>query len=51
VEALHTVYKQVGASTRVIHVFDREGDIAEVFEQVRQLEQVVYAHDLHRLKQ
>jgi len=31
---------QVGASTRVIHVFDREGDIAEVFEQVRQLEQV-----------
>ena len=40
VEALHTVSKQVGASTHVIHVFDREGDITEVFEQVRQLEQV-----------
>jgi hypothetical protein len=49
VEALKTVDKQVGASTRVIHVFDREGDIAEVFEQVRQLEQagvvVRAAHD------
>jgi intracellular sulfur oxidation DsrE/DsrF family protein len=39
VEALKTVDKQVGASTRVIHVFDREGDIAEVFEQVRRLKQ------------
>ncbi len=38
-EALKTVGKQVGASTRVIHVFDREGDIAEVFEQARQLGQ------------
>ncbi len=38
VEAIKTVGKQVGAATRVIHVFDREGDIAEVFEQVRQLE-------------
>ncbi len=38
VEAIKTVDKQVGAATRVIHVFDREGDIAEVFEQVRQLE-------------
>ena len=28
---------QVEASTRVIHVFDREGDITEVFDQVRQL--------------
>lgn len=37
VEALTQVDKQVEASTRVIHVFDREGDIAEVFEQVRQL--------------
>ena len=40
VEALKMVGKQVGASTRVIHVFDREGDITEVFEQVRRLEQV-----------
>jgi hypothetical protein len=40
VEALETVNKQVGASTRVLHVFDREGDIAEVFEQARQLEQI-----------
>jgi len=49
VEALQTVDKQVGASTRVIHVFDREGDIAEVFEQARQLQQggvvVRAAHD------
>ena len=29
--------KQVEANTRVIHIFDREGDIAEVFDQVRQL--------------
>ena len=49
VEALKTVNKLVGASTRVIHVFDREGDIAEVFEQARQLGQtgmvVRAAHD------
>ena len=49
VEALKTVSQQVGASTHVMHVFDREGDIAEVFEQVRQLEQagvvVRAAHD------
>jgi len=49
VEALQTVDKQVGASTRVIHLFDREGDITEVFEQVRQLQQtgvvVRAAHD------
>lgn len=49
VEALETVNKQIGASTRAIHVFDREGDIAEVFEQARQLEQagvvVRAAHD------
>jgi hypothetical protein len=37
VEALKQVDKQVEASTRVIHVFDREGDISEVFDQVRQL--------------
>lgn len=49
VEALKTIDKQVDASTRVIHVFDREGDIAEVFEQARQLEHagvvVRAAHD------
>ncbi len=38
VEALCAVDKQVEANTRVIHVFDREGDIAEVFDQVRQLQ-------------
>ncbi len=38
VEALKTVNKQIDTATRGIHVFDREGDIAEVFEQVRQLE-------------
>lgn len=37
VEALTEVEKQVEASTRVIHIFDREGDITEVFDQVRQL--------------
>lgn len=49
VEALQTVDKQVSTLTRVIHVFDREGDIAEVLEQVRQLKQagvvVRAAHD------
>lgn len=34
VEAMTTVEDQVSPSTRVIHVFDREGDIAEVFEQL-----------------
>ncbi len=37
VEALMEVEKQVEVNTRVIHIFDREGDIAEVFNQVRQL--------------
>jgi hypothetical protein len=37
VEALCAVDKQVERNTRVIHVFAREGDIAEVFAQVRQL--------------
>jgi len=37
VEALTELEKQVEANTRVIHVFDREGDISEVFDQVRQL--------------
>ncbi|WP_332864959.1 hypothetical protein [Pannus brasiliensis] len=29
--------KQVEGNTRVIHVFDRKGDIAEVFDRVREL--------------
>ncbi len=37
VEAMTTVEKQVEDSTRVIHVFDREGDIAEVFNQLNEL--------------
>lgn len=37
VEALCAVDKQVEGNTRVIHIFDREGDIAEVFDRVRQL--------------
>ena len=37
VEALMEVEKQVEVNTRVIHIFDREGDISEVFNQVRQL--------------
>ncbi len=38
VEALKTVEAEVSESSiRVIHVFDREGDISEVFDQVRQL--------------
>lgn len=38
VEALTTVGQKVGRFTRVIHTFDREGDITEVFNQVRQLQ-------------
>lgn len=38
VEALTKVEQKVGTSTRVIHVFDREGDIAEVFDCVPQLQ-------------
>ena len=38
VEAQKKVEKAVDASTRKIHVFDREGDIAEVFEQLNELE-------------
>ena len=37
VEAMTTLEQQIVASTRVIHVFDREGDIAEVFDQVNRL--------------
>lgn len=49
VEALNEVEKTVESNTRVIHIFDREGDIAEVFDQVRQLKHtgvlVRAAHD------
>lgn len=38
VEALTTVEKLVSKQTRVVHAFDREGDITEVFDQVRQLQ-------------
>jgi hypothetical protein len=38
VEALTTVENLVSRHTRVIHVFDREGDITEVFDQIRQLQ-------------
>ncbi len=37
VEAMMALEQEVAASTRVIHVFDREGDIAEVFDQVNEL--------------
>jgi len=49
VEAMETVELSVPPSTRVIHVFDREGDIAEVFEQARRCQHsgvvVRSAHD------
>ena len=38
VEALTTVESLVSKSSRMIHVFDREGDITEVFDKVRQLQ-------------
>ena len=37
VEAMMRVEREVQPSTRVIHVFDREGDIAEVFDQINTL--------------
>jgi hypothetical protein len=37
VEALTNVDRKVSKSTRKIHTFDREGDIAEVFDAVRQI--------------
>ncbi|NEQ55619.1 MAG: IS4 family transposase [Leptolyngbya sp. SIO3F4] len=37
VEAMTKLEQEVAVSTRVIHVFDREGDIAEVFDQVNEL--------------
>lgn len=49
VEAMLETEKKVEASTRLIHVFDREGDITEVFDRVRQLKHtgvlVRAAHD------
>ncbi len=39
VEALTKIEQKVSSCTRVIHVFDREGDIAEVFDSARQLQQ------------
>ncbi|HEY9826743.1 MAG TPA: IS4 family transposase [Stenomitos sp.] len=38
VEALEQGTKRVQGSTKVIHIFDREGDISEVFEKVCHLE-------------
>ncbi|MDZ8071168.1 MAG: IS4 family transposase [Nostoc sp. DedQUE08] len=38
VEALTTVENLVSKHTQVIHAFDREGDITEVFDKVRQLQ-------------
>ena len=38
VEAMENVESLVSKSTKVIHIFDREGDITEVFDKVRQLE-------------
>jgi hypothetical protein len=37
VEAIEQLEQKVESSTRIIHVFDREGDITEVFDKVRQL--------------
>lgn len=49
VEALTKIEQKVSTSTRVIHVFDREGDIAEVFDCVRHMQHtgvlVRAAHD------
>ncbi len=38
VEALTRVEKLMSRHTRVVHAFDREGDITEVFDRVRQLQ-------------
>ena len=54
VEAMQDVEKIVSPSTRSIHVFDREGDIAEVFERLNRLNNtgvVVRASHNRRLKQ
>lgn len=39
VEAMTHLEKEIDNSTRVIHVFDREGDITEVFDQALKLKQ------------
>jgi len=48
-QQLEATSKLIGQKTHVIHIFDREGDIAEVFNQVGQMEQtgvlVRAAHD------
>jgi hypothetical protein len=36
VESINELEKQVDVSTKVIHIFDREGDLTEVFDKVRQ---------------
>ncbi|ABW28848.1 IS4 family transposase [Acaryochloris marina] len=54
VEAMQAVEKIVSPSTRSIHVFDREGDIAEVFERLNHLNNtgvVVRASHNRRLEQ
>lgn len=38
IEALTTVENLVSKHTRVVHTFDREGDITEVFDKIRQLQ-------------
>jgi len=53
VEAQKTVEQSTTCFTRKIHVFDREGDIAEVFEQLNQLKNtgvIVRASHNRRLK-
>lgn len=49
VEALTEIEKEVSTRTHIIHVFDREGDIAEVFDSARKLQHtgvlVRAAHD------
>lgn len=48
-EQLPVPSERLGQKTRIIHIFDREGDISEVFDQVRQMERtgvvVRAAHD------
>lgn len=54
VEVLTELKQKVASSTRVIHVFDREGNITEVFSRVRQLKHtgvLVRAHILHHSQQ
>ena len=48
VEAMMTLEQAVAPSKRIIHVFDREGDIAEVFDQVNELSHTgVVQNDVH----